>query len=194
MNKLDKLFDIVSSYSRRLRRKFPEEDFDNQWHILSLHLDKYPKAFSEWYKEVKPNGVLYTALIDKIMNLPEKYITGRGETELIDNNHYLISMYRPADREPTLTNLMSVAYNYGLLSAHLRQHDFPEGIVRTLKNLKGYQPINFLSTADSRMLDEFITDEMLKDITNFCKLKLKALMMSKICRTSDSDSDTDKSD
>lgn len=202
MSQLEKLYDIVMSYGRRIRKRFPQEDFDEFWDVIESCLCSISDTigcedvtFSSWYREVLPGGVIHSAFTEKVLDLPEKYINGRGDEELIENNHYLIEVFRiPIKDKPTLKNLMRVAFNYGLLSAKIRQKDFPDGIVRTLKHLKAYQICNFISNADAAGLETYLAPLTVKEINALCRKKFKEMSASKIIRAKDYDDSDSGSD
>jgi len=193
---LEKLYDIIINYAKKLRKRFPDEDFEVHWQTLQDIIDKNNEIkFSKWYDDVLPNGAIYAGITEKVLDLPEKNINGRGEESIIEQNHYLIDVFRtPLQKKPTLNNLLHIGYSYGLMSAKLTKKAFPDGIVNVLKHLKWYQIINFISTPDFKTLETHISDELIKEIDVVCKKHLKHLALSRIIKAKDSDESQSESD
>lgn len=201
MTPLEKLYDIVTTYGRRLRKRFSDEDYNEMWDVIDSCLSDISHtigsediSFTGWNKEVLPGGVIHAAFTEKVLDLPEKVITGRGDEELIEHNHYMIEIFRiPLKKKPTLKNLMRIGYNYGLLTAKIRQKDFPEGMIRTMKHLKAYQLANFIDNADAASLEAYLADSTVKEIQAACRKQFKELSLSRIIRVKEKGDSSDSS-
>lgn len=160
---LTKMFEMVSSYSRRYRRAHETADFTEPWEQMAPFFAEHDRPFKRWSPEITEGGMIYSMIYNKALNLPERVITGKGNQELIEQNHFMIQVFKIPNVEPsTLTNLMRVACFIGLLTAKMAQRDFPEGMVHTLKSLHVLTLISFIN--DSEIEQLAVTNDELKEL------------------------------
>lgn|SRR3989338_5085539 len=146
--------------------------FNKILNILGSTITSY--EFSRWNSDVLPDGVLYSIFTETIMDLPEKVINGKGETEILTENHYLIEQFRiPLKNKPTFINVLKIAWTAGLLHPHLKIKDYPEGIVKNYRDLHVHHLINYLSDDEIKQANTLITDTVInsvkKEITTYFK-------------------------
>jgi hypothetical protein len=164
---LEQLYDLVHVTARKFRKKFPDSDEKELRNIIEESIPN--GAAKEWKRDVTEDGIMYLNFSDKVLDLPEKTISGRGETKLIKRNHYLIQIFRiPLNYEPTLLNIMLVAFFSGQLMARFVQSEFPEGLVKACKNLRFHSLLNFINDTE---LDE-ISSNILQETIDVLKKKI----------------------
>lgn len=170
------MYQITISYARSFHRKYPDDDEYQLWRSLETFFTNHCLSTSHWNGEILPGGVIHQTFTDKVLSLPEKYIDGYRETDIIPSNHYMIEIFRtPLENEPTLKNIMNIAYNVGLALSHIRQRDFPEGLVKTFKSLKAYNLVSFIAPSCATKLNEEldrkddIVDSYKKEFIQFLK-------------------------
>lgn len=191
-SRVQKLYDTIFVFSKRFRRRYPDDNFNEAWDAVCGTLADGDIPFSSWGKEVSKGGMSYSLFAEKVMNLPEKVISGYGIEELIEQNHFIIEIFRiPMHMPPTLKNLMRIAYYSGLLSAKLRQRDFPEGLVKRLRDLKALDMINFVNSDTIASLDQKISDEFVTEIQNELKTFYSNYNTNKMGSDESSSSDSD---
>ena len=100
-----------------------------------------------WNEDMRQDGDIYNALTRTVLALPEILISGYGDRQVVHKNHFMMQALRiPTQREPTLGNLLEIAYYHGLLSGGLRKTDFPENVVSTYHTFR----VSELATIVSR--------------------------------------------
>ncbi len=155
---LEQLYEVVFHITKKFRKKFPEGDETGLREIIE---DKLPDiSATKWKRDVLAGGILYLNFSEKVLNLPEKTISGNGDIKLINRNHYMIQIFRiPLKYEPTLLNIILIAFFSGQLYARLVQSEFPEGLVKTFKNLRVQSLLNFIEEEEWKELSKSIPQE-----------------------------------
>ena len=76
---LHEIFTTMTAFSKRFRKRYPDEDFHKPWQSVVEFLDNHDQTFSGWNKEVLPGGLTYATFTKRALDLPEKIITGNRE-------------------------------------------------------------------------------------------------------------------
>ena len=155
---INELYSLVFQMARKLEKRFPSSRVSSEnksiqtfWDIIPELLEDYgDEKVHRWNQELMPpTGTLYIMFTEKIMKLPEKFITGAGD-EIIDHtNQCLIDIFRiPLRSEPTIVNILRVAFCNGRLNARLRASDFPDGLIKAYKDFQMHQLINYADPSE----------------------------------------------
>lgn len=167
---LTEIFDTMMLYSRRYRKRYEDDDFNKPWEAVEEFLNMYNCEFTNWHPDVREHGPLYEILSKKALDLPEKIITGNEETELLETNHFMIQVFRIPLRFPAnFKNLVFIAHNLGLLTAQLRVRDFPDGMVKNIKDQGGLQIINFIGHGDAVRIEVNLTTQIVDHFKSLLK-------------------------
>lgn len=169
---ISELYNMTFLIARRLEKRFPSNKVSGDdrtaqtfWDYIPELLGEYgDQKFSRWNPELQPPlGTLYMMFTEKVMKLPEKFITGAGD-EIIDHkNHCMIEIFRlPMRAEPTVANVLKIAFCNGRLMAHLRASDFPEGLIKAYKDFQMDRMINYVDPAEYIGIE--LPDTLLPDI------------------------------
>ncbi len=152
---MENLYNIVFNYAKKIRKKVPNFTIDDIWGYIAddipdVHINELCAIDKvEWNNDIQFGGTTYRTFADKIMNLPEYYITGNYEQVLQEKNHYFMQILRiPNQNILTLRILMKLAVYNGLLTANLLKSDFPDGLVKLYKNLHLYRMNTYLKYSD----------------------------------------------
>ena len=166
MSLIEQFFTTISAHSKRFRRRY-DDDFMLPWSKIDdlCNESNFKKQFNTtWSSQIRPGGILYESIVTKAMDLPEKIINGYGDEELLEENHFMIQIYRITLNQPvTIRNVCQIAYFIGLVTARFRIKDFPEGMVRTINQLNAFRLSNFVSKA---VIDKMNTLLVPDDLTN----------------------------
>ncbi len=160
---LEQLYDLVYVSAKKFRKKYPNSDESG---LRNLIEDALPNVSGEkWKQDVTKDGILYLNFSEKVLDLPEKTISGKGETKLIPRNHYLIQIFRiPLNYEPTLLNIILIALFSGQLMARFVQSEFPEGLVKACKNLRFHSLLNFIEEDELDHISSSIKQSLINDL------------------------------
>lgn len=153
---MDALYALIFQTARKIEKRFPSDKTSNNTSIRDTYMKLFEKTIEQvdtpvflWNAELLEGGLLYVTFTDKVLDLPEKIITGKGIEKLIQKNHYLIEVFRiPITCEPTLINVMKIAFYNGLLMAQLRATDFPDGLISAYKKFQMEKLFNYVDTKD----------------------------------------------
>jgi hypothetical protein len=158
---IESLFDAVQKQASLAYKKNPELNYQLVIENLQLVIDPSIR-FTSWSENVVHGGILYQNITRKVMSLTERTINGYGEESIVDKNHFIIEIFRTPSKYvvPTLTALMTIAVYFGLLRTNLRDSDFPEGVVKIMRDFKAWSLISFME--QDRTTE--ITDELVEDI------------------------------
>lgn len=169
---LEQLYDMVYNIAKKFRKKFPESDESG---LRDLIEDGLPNCEAkEWKRDVTKDGIMYLNISDKVMDLPEKTISGRGKTETIKRNHYLIQIFRiPLRYAPTLQNIILIALYSGQLMARFVQSEFPEGLVKACKNLKFHSLLNFVEDTEYDTISSSIKQDYIDGLKKKLNIYLR---------------------
>lgn len=166
------LYDVVQQLSIKLMKKHKDLDYHNLAEVLYSALGEYTDlTVGEWSEGLLadgPNGQgdMYVTFTKKVLELPEKVISGFGCEQYIDKNHFMIQVFRiPLDSQPTLYNLLLIAMYTGFLSLVLRVDDMPQGIVKAFQNLKMHNMINYVGRVEYQRVMDSLPKTLEKDIT-----------------------------
>lgn len=162
------VYDLVQQLSQKFMRRYKSLDhlelIAGLKDILGAHGDL---KFNRWNPELQQYGDMYMTFTRKVLAYPERVISGFGDEELLEKNHFLIQIFRiPLNDQPTLYNLLCIAIYTGLLLDNLKANDFPEGIVKAYKDLKMHNMINYVSRDDYNELLKGVPDNIEKLITD----------------------------
>jgi hypothetical protein len=138
---ISSLFQSIIETSKNKREKNKNFDGKQFWQPIKDILDKSQWKASKWEKQ-KMKKYNY------VMELPEYYINGFGNQQIIEKNHFLIQIVRiPNKEEPSLKKIMQVALNIG------------QYIGYTGKNIKNISINNFISSDDSKIMLNNVLDK-----------------------------------
>jgi hypothetical protein len=169
------LYDIIQQLSQKFIRKNKDLDYIKLAKDLEYILGSYGEIeFKEWNVELQPSGDLYATFTKKILELPEKIISGYGVEEIIDKHHFMMQIFRiPLQSPPTLYNLLLIAMYSGFLILTLRVNDFPDGIVATYKQMQMQSMINYIDLAEYNKIMQQMPDNIVKQVTDGLVKSLK---------------------
>lgn len=169
-----RLFRYVADNATRYKKHLLEENINDDLDMdYSLYSDisryitdcGWDKSFAKWSHEVLPDGLTHTMITTTAFKLPEKYINGYGDVNIIPHTHYLIEMYRiPLEQPPTLNNLLLIAYNYGLLRPFLRAKNFQRNIRAPFKARTAQRMENFIACTERTELSTKVPTEILSHV------------------------------
>lgn len=153
MEPIENLYNIIYNYVKKIKKKVPNFTYED---LNSYILDDIPDIHLctitdqiTWNPDITYNGNTYKTFADKILLMPEFYITGKYEQILQEKNHYFMQILRiPVNEVLTLRTLMKLAVYNGLLTANILKTDFPEGLVKLYKNLHLYRMNTYIKYAD----------------------------------------------
>ena len=145
------LFTQILLYVKKERYKNKNFDGLKFWRSLKPILSNSKYEANKW----KNISIEY---YKKIMILPEYYIDGYGNTNIIEENHFLIQTVRiPKNEKPSLRKIMQIALNIGQYLGY------------NTKNLIKYKNINeYISVKDMN-----IKLSSILSATDIIKLKKK---------------------
>ena len=104
---LKKIFNLVLHSARELRRNNLHADGLKFWKPIKNVLSEYDGIKASSWKHIKKQH-------HTILNLPEYYIDGLGNQNIIEKNHFLIQTIRlPLTEKPSLRKVIQVALNIG---------------------------------------------------------------------------------
>jgi len=104
---VESLFDYVKKVSSQKRKKNPTFDGKLFWQPIKDILSTTTWKASKWKTQ---SIVKYKS----IMILPEFYINGYGDQEIIETNHFLIQTVRiPNSEDTSLKKIIQIALNIG---------------------------------------------------------------------------------
>ena len=93
----------------------PHGDIFLFWQPIKTILSESSWKAAKWRKQSK-------AKYEKIMNMPEFFINGHGNTEIIEKNHFLIQTVRiPKDEDTSLKKVCQIALNIGQYEGYTRK-------------------------------------------------------------------------
>lgn len=166
------LYDVVQQLSIKLMKKNKNLDYRELPEVLYGAIHDYADvSVGEWNSGLLSDGPdgqgdMYVTFTKKVLELPEKVISGYGNEEYIDKNHFMIQVFRiPADSPPTLYNLLLIAMYTGFLSLVLRVDDMPQGIVKAFQSLKMHNMINYVDRAEYQRVMDSLPKGIEKDVT-----------------------------
>lgn len=163
VNKLEELYNKIYSSVKRYRRKHLTDEWQFIWKNIKNTLIVAGVAetpLGEWNPEIQSTGEIHKIFASRVLNLPEYQITGLRHQNMMEHNHFLIQLFRiPIEETLTVKSLCKIAFYAGMLSAQFGVRDFPEGLVKTLKDLQIWKLKHFIpSTEWSAHCDKIPSD------------------------------------
>lgn len=150
--KLEHLFYMVMEKAYRYRKKNKHFDGLAFWQPIKNELSDYDNVSAKSWKKVNP------VLIKKIMDLPEYYIDGYGNKNMIELNHFLIQQVRiPLQEKPSLRKIIQVALNIGQFNGVVS-----DNFVIKNKNLN--KLTTYISKEDIVNMSDSIPDDLIDKI------------------------------
>ena len=166
--KMCDLFESIQNLSQKFQKKTKDLDYLLFIeHINSLLGEYINHKFPNWHEDLMEDGIMYHTFTKKVLQLPEKIISGFGNEEIIDKNHFMIQVFKiPLREDATLGNLVKIAVYTGFLSVNLKGNDFPDGIVKAYRDLKMHNLINYISRDDYTKLIGVLPEDIVKQVTD----------------------------
>lgn len=104
---IEDLFNLILNTVKQLRINNPNYDGLKFWHLFKSILNN-SKFISKWKSNIPQS------YIKNIMSLPEYTINGYNQTNIIENNHFIIQTVRiPMQEEPSLRKIIQIGLNIG---------------------------------------------------------------------------------
>ena len=146
------LFDGIYKASQKTR-KMLKDDHDSimkTWDIIAKFVKTVETEVDwSWHKDILEGGIYQEMFRDKILDLPVAVINGRDEKKVLPSCHYMNKIIKLAtedgNEKPTLMLVMELAFYLGLLYGKFTQKEFPQGLVKSFKDLKMNQLSNYLT-------------------------------------------------
>ena len=112
---IETLFDHIRNIAKQKRKKNPSFDGKNFWQPIKTILSKSTWKATKWRKQSKTK-------YEEIMSMPEFFINGYGNIEIMEKNHFLIQTVRiPKNEEPSLKKVCQIALNIGQYQGYTRK-------------------------------------------------------------------------
>ena len=112
---IESLFDQIRKIAKQQRKTNSSFDGKKFWQPIKNILSESSWKATKWRKKSKTK-------YDKIMNIPEYFINGHGNTKIIEKNHFLIQTVRiPKNEEPSLKKVCQIALNIGQYQGYTRK-------------------------------------------------------------------------
>lgn len=100
---------VVSKQNRKQNHNFDGKEF---WQPIKAILSTSNWTANKWKTQSKNK-------YNEIMSIPEFIINGFGNTEIIEQNHFLIQTVRiPQNEKPSLRKVCQIALNIGQYQGH----------------------------------------------------------------------------
>lgn len=152
---IEKLWSLFYQLGRKECDEIDGELYHHAKNLIAHHFPDELQKVHKWSEDVQVGGSLYSVFTYKALSLPEKVIDGFRKEHILLHNFYFIEQFRiPLRCEPTLENIITVAYRIGQLSKWLKVRQFPEGLVHTYKNLNAHLMTNFVDENSITIPDE----------------------------------------
>ena len=112
---IETLFDLILKIAQQKRKKNASFDGKKFWQPIKTILSESSWEADKWRKQSKTK-------YEKIMSMPEFFINGHGNTEIIEKNHFLIQTVRiPKNEEPSLKKICQIALNIGQYQGYTKK-------------------------------------------------------------------------
>ena len=112
---IETLFEQIRKIAKQKRIENSSFDGKNFWQPIKIILSESNWKANKWKKQ---SNTKY----DKIMSMPEFFINGHGNTEIIEENHFLIQTVRiPKNEEPSLKKVCQIALNIGQYQGYTKK-------------------------------------------------------------------------
>ena len=112
---IETLFDQIRKIAKQKRIKNTSFDGKKFWQPIKIILSESSWKATKWKKQSKTK-------YEKIMSMPEFFINGHGNTEIIEKNHFLIQTVRiPKNEDPSLKKVCQIALNIGQYQGYTRK-------------------------------------------------------------------------
>lgn len=143
---IEKAWRLFYQFGRKESDEQQGELYNNAEKLIMQYFPDEWEKCHEWCSDIQVGGSMYSIFTYKALSLPEKVIDGFRQEHLLLHNFYIIEQFRiPLRNEPTLKNILTVAYRIGQLSKWLKVRQYPEGLVHTYKKLYAHRMINFIN-------------------------------------------------
>ena len=155
--KLENLFYMVMKKAYHYRKKNKHFDGLAFWQPIKNALSDYDNLSAHSWKKINPN------LTKRIMKLPEYYIDGYGNQNMIELNHFLIQQVRiPLQEKPSLRKIIQIALNIGQFNGVV-----PDNFMIKNKNLN--KLTTYISKEDIINISNDIPDILIDKIEKLLK-------------------------
>ena len=160
---LEKIFNNVRDIARYGRKKHGDRfDGFTYWQSIKKVLKQYDDENIRGSKWKKINA----SLVDKIMNLPEKYINGYGDEVIIESNHFIIQQVRLPKQEFSIRKVVQLGENIGQWEGSPDREVYKDiKYPKTKLNTLG----TYVTKAFIKNSSKYITDEVVEQIANITK-------------------------
>ena len=112
---IETLFDQIMKILKQKRKKNVHFNGKKFWQPIKTILSESNWKATKWREQSKSK-------YEKIMNMPEFFINGYGNTEIIEKNHFLIQTVRiPKNEEPSLKKVCQIALNIGQYQGYAKK-------------------------------------------------------------------------
>jgi len=131
---IETLFDQIRKIAKHKNQTDVSFDGKKFWQPIKIILSDSTWKATKWKKQSKTK-------YEEIMNMPEFFINGYGNTIKIPENHFLIQTVRiPTNEEPSLKKICQIALNIGQYQGY------------TKKTIKNYNIKNYILNSDCCIL------------------------------------------
>ena len=147
---IETLFNQIRKIAKQKRIKNASFDGKKFWQPIKTILSESSWKATKWRKQSKTR-------YEKIMSMPEFFINGYGNTEIIEKNHFLIQTVRiPKNEYPSLKKVCQIALNIGQYQGYTR------------KTIKNSSIKNYLLNSDCCiLLKDILTNEKILELEKF---------------------------
>ncbi len=109
---VENLFEQIRKTTKQKRKHISSFDGKKFWQPIKAILSTSNWNASKWKQQSKTK-------YKEIMGIPEYIIDGYGNTQIIENNHFLIQTVRiPQNEKPSLRKVCQIALNIGQYQAN----------------------------------------------------------------------------
>lgn len=147
---IETLFDQIRKIAKQKRKKNSSFDGKKFWQPIKTILSESSWKATKWRKQSKTK-------YEKIMSMPEFFINGHGNTEIIEKNHFLIQTVRiPKNEDPSLKKVCQIALNIGQYQGYTR------------KTIENSSIKNYLLNSDCCvLLKDILTNKKILELEQF---------------------------
>ena len=156
MDTLELLFNSILETAKEKKKNI---DFDGLefWQPIKTLLLEYDNYKSEkgWKRPIS------TSITEKILNLPEYVINGKGEKITLEKEHFLIQQVRiPITEELSIRKVLQVAYNIGQYRG-MKSSELDDLLLGDIQIKADLKIIDFMYKSDIIRLSKYISSEQL---------------------------------
>ena len=161
-SKLEVIFNPVKEAATNRRRRYGDE-FDGLlfWKPIKKILKKYD-SHTGVYKKIN------RTLTERILNIPEYTVNGKGEKTIIESNHFLIQQVRiPIKYKCTIRKLVQLGLNIGQWNGMPNKQLWKDIEYPTKYKLDKLS--TYITKKEITRLSSFITNEDVRDLIAYCE-------------------------